>query len=89
MAREAPRGLREWFQAKDGIDRDVISANIQRYLGPDATVRPGYGTGNNEGVEGYWIKAYRTLTNTSNKTLADGGKSFEHPEQEVDTFTMQ
>ncbi|KAK0279686.1 hypothetical protein LTR91_014444 [Friedmanniomyces endolithicus] len=63
MAREAPRGIREWFQPKDGIDREVISANIQRYLGPDATVRPGRGTGNNEGVDGYWIKAYRTLTN--------------------------
>ncbi|KAK0345354.1 hypothetical protein LTR94_011041 [Friedmanniomyces endolithicus] len=63
MAREAPRGLREWFQPKDGIDREVISANIQRYLGPDATVRPGRGTGNDEGVDGYWIRAYRTLTN--------------------------
>ncbi|KAK0364805.1 hypothetical protein LTR94_009505 [Friedmanniomyces endolithicus] len=63
MAREAPRGLREWFQPKDGIDREVISANIQRYLGPDATVRPGRGTGSDEGVDGYWIRAYRTLTN--------------------------
>ncbi|KAK0959699.1 hypothetical protein LTR91_020707 [Friedmanniomyces endolithicus] len=89
MAREAPRGLREWFQPKDGIDREVISANIQRYLGPDATVRPGRGTGNDEGVDGYWIRAYRTLTNTCNKTPAGGRKSFERPEQEVVKFIMQ
>ncbi|THY33833.1 hypothetical protein D6D00_00820 [Aureobasidium pullulans] len=33
--------LRNWFVPKDGINRQVISANIQRYLGNDATVRPG------------------------------------------------
>ncbi|THY81637.1 hypothetical protein D6C95_09035 [Aureobasidium pullulans] len=32
--------LRNWFVPKDGINRQVISANIQRYLGNDATVRP-------------------------------------------------
>ena len=30
-----------WFQPKDGISREVIQADIQRYLGRDATVRPG------------------------------------------------
>jgi hypothetical protein len=39
---------RQWFIPGDGIDRHVISADIQRYLGNDATVRPGRGTGNNE-----------------------------------------
>ncbi|KAK5170259.1 uncharacterized protein LTR77_004845 [Saxophila tyrrhenica] len=54
---------RQWFIPGDGIDRHVISADIQRYLGNDATVRPGRGTErNNEGVEGYWIRAYRNLT---------------------------
>jgi hypothetical protein len=41
---EAPRPkhiLRNWFVIKDGINRQVISADIQKYLGNDATVRPG------------------------------------------------
>lgn len=33
--------LRNWFVPKDGISREVISADIQRFLGNDATVRPG------------------------------------------------
>ncbi|KAI7303367.1 hypothetical protein KC315_g15726, partial [Hortaea werneckii] len=53
---------RQWFVPGDGIDRHVISADIQRYLGNDATVRPGVGTGQDEGIHGYWIKAYRNLT---------------------------
>lgn len=39
---------RQWFVPGDGIDRHVISADIQRYLGNDATVRPGLGTGENQ-----------------------------------------
>lgn len=39
---------RTWFIPADGIDRQVINADIQRYLGPDATVRPGFGTGEYE-----------------------------------------
>ncbi|GAB7359616.1 hypothetical protein MBLNU230_g6799t2 [Neophaeotheca triangularis] len=54
---------RQWFVPGEGIDRHVISADIQRYLGNDATVRPGLGNGSNENVQGYWIKAYRNLTN--------------------------
>jgi len=53
---------RQWFVPGEGIDRHVISADIQRYLGNDATVRPGQGTGEHQGVQGYWIKAYRNLT---------------------------
>jgi len=53
---------RQWFVPGDGIDRHVIVTDIQRYLGNDATVRPGKGTGENTGVNGYWIKAYRNLT---------------------------
>lgn len=42
-----PQGevARQWFIPGEGIDRTVISADIQRYLGNDATVRPGVGTG--------------------------------------------
>jgi len=35
----------QWFVPGDGIAREVITADIQRYLGPDALVRPGPGTG--------------------------------------------
>jgi hypothetical protein len=35
----------QWFVPGDGIAREVITADIQRYLGPDALVRPGVGTG--------------------------------------------
>ena len=31
----------EYFLPRDGIDREVITADICRYLGPDALVRPG------------------------------------------------
>ncbi|THX74727.1 hypothetical protein D6D04_07789, partial [Aureobasidium pullulans] len=54
--------LRNWFVPKDGINRQVISANIQRYLGNDATVRPGQDRVDGSEVQGYWIKAYRSLT---------------------------
>ena len=41
-----PQGevARQWFIPGEGIDRHVISTDIQRYLGNDATVRPGVGT---------------------------------------------
>lgn len=39
---------RQWFVPGEGIDRHVIVTDIQRYLGNDATVRPGKGTGENE-----------------------------------------
>lgn len=35
---------KEWFVDGTGIDRDTITENIQRFLGNDATVRPGVGT---------------------------------------------
>lgn len=31
----------EYFVPRDGIDREVISADVCRYLGNDALVRPG------------------------------------------------
>lgn len=52
-----------WFVSGEGISREVITADIQRYLGPDAVVEPGVGTDpNNLGAPGYYITAYRTLT---------------------------
>jgi hypothetical protein len=65
---------RQWFVPGDGIDRHVIVTDIQRYLGNDATVRPGKGTGENDvgsarpsetlrhAYNHTGIKAYRNLT---------------------------
>lgn len=48
----------EYFVPRDGIDREVITADICRYLGNDALVRPG----TYENTQGYFITAYRNLT---------------------------
>ncbi|RKF57165.1 hypothetical protein GcM3_190017 [Golovinomyces cichoracearum] len=54
----------EYFVPKDGIDREVITADICRYLGNDALVRPGnYENPSTNTVQpGYYITAYRNLT---------------------------
>jgi len=54
----------EYFVPKDGIDREVITADICRYLGNDALVRPGnYENPTTRQVQtGYFITAYRNLT---------------------------
>lgn len=54
----------EYFVPRDGIDREVISADICRYLGNDALVRPGHyeNPQTGQGVQGYYITAYRNLT---------------------------
>jgi hypothetical protein len=36
-----PPRVNEYFVPRDGIDREVITADICRYLGNDALVRPG------------------------------------------------
>jgi hypothetical protein len=43
-----PTRQNQWFQPGEGIAREVITADIQRYLGNDALVRPGEGTGDYE-----------------------------------------
>ena len=44
MSQQAPPPIvRKWFQPGEGIAREVITADIQRYLGPDALVKPGVG----------------------------------------------
>lgn len=53
----------QWFVPGEGIARDVITANIQLYFpGLDAVVRPGSGTGEYEGLTGYWTTLPRALT---------------------------
>lgn len=50
--------LNEYFIERDGISREVIQADICRYLGNDALVRPGV----HQNRQGYFIRAYRNLT---------------------------
>ncbi|OAA63344.1 transcription factor [Niveomyces insectorum RCEF 264] len=58
----APR-QNEYFVPRDGIDREVITADICRYLGNDALVRPGtHPDDNGRIIQGYFITAYRNLT---------------------------
>ncbi|KAI0017886.1 hypothetical protein F4780DRAFT_565572 [Xylariomycetidae sp. FL0641] len=54
----------EYFVPRDGIDREVITADICRYLGNDALVRPGNYENQQTGqiIQGYYINAYRNLT---------------------------
>ncbi|KAI1328187.1 hypothetical protein F5Y16DRAFT_409867 [Xylariaceae sp. FL0255] len=54
----------EYFVPRDGIDREVITADICRYLGNDALVRPGNyeNPENGQTIQGYYINAYRNLT---------------------------
>ena len=53
----------EYFVPRDGIDREVITADICRYLGNDALVRPGtYNGTDGRPVQGYFVTAYRNLT---------------------------
>ncbi|KAL1998681.1 hypothetical protein VTN02DRAFT_5752 [Thermoascus thermophilus] len=53
-----PERQNEYFIPGDGISREVIQADICRYLGNDALVRPG----THNGRPGYLIRAYRNLT---------------------------
>ncbi|KAJ6022271.1 hypothetical protein N7540_007775 [Penicillium herquei] len=48
----------EYFIPGEGISREVIQADICRYLGNDALVRPG----SHGGRQGFFIRAYRNLT---------------------------
>ncbi|TVY47295.1 hypothetical protein LOCC1_G002860 [Lachnellula occidentalis] len=54
----------EYFIPENGINRDVITADINRYLGNDAQVRPGIHETAETGQvhRGYYITAYRPLT---------------------------
>ncbi|KAH8649155.1 hypothetical protein BX600DRAFT_110761 [Xylariales sp. PMI_506] len=56
--------LREYFVPGDGIDIDVITSSIGRYLGNDARVNPGKNESPETGkvVDGYYIYADRDLS---------------------------
>ncbi|KIV77086.1 hypothetical protein PV11_08921 [Exophiala sideris] len=59
---------KEYFCSGDGIDREVIQHWIVKYLGDDATYRPGQDT---YGRSGYLIRAYRPLTTAMERSLRE------------------
>ncbi|KIW56916.1 hypothetical protein, variant [Exophiala xenobiotica] len=61
-------GLSEYFCPGEGIEREVIQHEICKYLGQDATCRPGR---NAEGRSGYWVKAYRPFTTAMEQSLRE------------------
>ncbi|KAJ4985877.1 transcription factor RfeG [Stagonosporopsis vannaccii] len=67
----------KWFVLADGIAREVITADITRYLGNDALVWPGMGVGEHDGQRGYWITAYRTLTSAMIEDLQANSRRWE------------
>ncbi|KAI3322270.1 hypothetical protein HD806DRAFT_144170 [Xylariaceae sp. AK1471] len=52
----------EYFVPGDGINREVITADIRHYLGNEALVRPGTCMDGDRIIQGYFINAYRNLT---------------------------
>lgn len=69
----------QWFVPGDGIAREVITADIQRYLGPDALVRPGTGTGEFQvRLPSYMLLLQFTDILTEPAWLLDNGVSDAH-----------
>ncbi|EUC27669.1 hypothetical protein COCCADRAFT_49060, partial [Bipolaris zeicola 26-R-13] len=64
----------QWFVPGEGIAREVITADIQRYLGPDALGQPGY-----------WITAYRTLTSQMIQDLKMDSQRWQQERQPGET----
>ncbi|KAK1983527.1 hypothetical protein LZ30DRAFT_477685 [Colletotrichum cereale] len=54
---------REWFIPIDGIDQEVITADINRYLGDDASVQRGqrWDFETRQFAHIYWIRSFRPL----------------------------
>ena len=65
--------LSTWFIPRDGILWDVIYADIQHYLGPDASIRSGRAIKELSKQLGDWVTIYRVPTAQENLELeADG-----------------
>ncbi|KAK0717190.1 hypothetical protein B0T26DRAFT_602787, partial [Lasiosphaeria miniovina] len=68
----------EYFVPRDGIDREVITSDICRYLGHDALVRPGtYESPDGRVTQGYFITAYRNLTSAMIQDLKQDSARWE------------
>lgn len=66
----------EYFLPRDGIDREVITADICRYLGNDALVRPGHLEKGDRVIQGYYITAYRNLTSAMIESLKEDSQKW-------------
>lgn len=64
--------LRNWFVSKDGISREVISADIQRFLGNDATVRPGKDMINGKEVRCNWPRRNKDKADHPSRSMVIG-----------------
>ncbi|KAF5665566.1 hypothetical protein FCIRC_10493 [Fusarium circinatum] len=75
----------EYFIPRDGIDREVIAADICRYLGNDALVRPGHyeNPRNGQSVLGYYIMAYRNMTAAMIENMKADSAQWEREKREV------
>lgn len=73
-SRDDPRpNYNEYFLPGDGIDREVIQSEICRYLGQDATCKPG---AHSDGRRGYIIRAYRALTTEMIRSLKEDSSKY-------------
>ncbi|KIX98162.1 uncharacterized protein Z520_06242 [Fonsecaea multimorphosa CBS 102226] len=60
--------LSEFWCPGEGIEREVIQHEICKFLGQDATCRPGV---DSRGRPGYWVRGYRALTTAMEQSLRD------------------
>ncbi|KAF5227593.1 hypothetical protein FANTH_14728 [Fusarium anthophilum] len=75
----------EYFLPRDGIAREVIAADICRYLGNDVLVRSGHyeNPQNGQVVPGYYITAYRNMTAAMIENMKADSAQWEQEEREV------
>lgn len=86
-----PNRQNEYFVPRDGIDREVITADIARYLGNDALVRPGTYENKKDGrvMQGYFITAYRNLTSAMIADLKADSARWQQERREYNSGTAQ
>lgn len=70
------------------ISRQVITADIQRYIGPDATVSLGVGLGEQGKCFGFWIVSHHPLTREMLEDLMRDWERWwrKHPSQDQDAY---
>ncbi|KAI9788738.1 MAG: hypothetical protein M1816_006595 [Peltula sp. TS41687] len=78
--KKMPARKNQYFLPGEGIRREVITADICRYLGNDALVKPGH----MEGRDGFWVTAYRALTSDMIADLKADSARWEMESAQVD-----
>ncbi|EXJ62781.1 hypothetical protein A1O7_03220 [Cladophialophora yegresii CBS 114405] len=67
--RDEPRtALGDYWCPGEGIEREVLQHEICKFLGQDATCRPGQ---DSRGRPGFWVRAYRPFTTAMEQTLRE------------------